>query len=212
MVRAGASCLVRSCSEISVAEGSLTESCLTYLLPTSGRRNPPEIQADSQASDTGRRRARSRRATQNQNQNNRRPNGWWRTMRDIDHAGIRREREPVANSNMQRALAYIHQHYSESIKLESAAAEANMSASHFCRMFKEVRGVGVCGLPQQAACQTRMRNARNDAPTGIHHRVRVRVREPLQFQSELQEALRARRRPSSVPRRVDPVPPAGRLR
>ena len=63
-------------------------------------------------------------------------------MRDIDHAGIRREREPVANSNMQRALAYIHQHYSESIKLESAAAEANMSASHFCRMFKEVRGVG----------------------------------------------------------------------
>ncbi|MDO7905934.1 AraC family transcriptional regulator [Paenibacillus sp. JX-17] len=39
---------------------------------------------------------------------------------------------------LKKALEYIHEHYSEAIKLRDLAAEVNMSEGHFCRFFKHL--------------------------------------------------------------------------
>ncbi len=45
-------------------------------------------------------------------------------------------------TGIQRALSFIHAHYTEPISLEQVAREAAMSESHFCRIFKATVGLG----------------------------------------------------------------------
>lgn len=54
--------------------------------------------------------------------------------------GLEKDRMP--NENLNRALMYLNSNFNESITLEQAAGVANMSASHFCRVFKKTYGIG----------------------------------------------------------------------
>lgn len=54
----------------------------------------------------------------------------------------RREEVPTAHPGIQRALWWIHAHYTEPISMENAAKEAALSPCHFCRLFKGAVGIG----------------------------------------------------------------------
>ena len=54
----------------------------------------------------------------------------------------RREEVPRAHPGIQRALSWIHAHYTEPISMGNAAKEAALSRCHFCRLFKVAVGIG----------------------------------------------------------------------
>lgn len=56
--------------------------------------------------------------------------------------GLSRERAPLATDRgLQRVLLYLQRHFVAGVSLEQAAAEAGMSPSAFCRLFKAETGL-----------------------------------------------------------------------
>ncbi len=66
-----------------------------------------------------------------------------RAIRGVQGAIRSRRTRSVSSSAMKRVLAFVSEHYTESIALTDLARMAAMSRSHFCRVFRGVAGVSL---------------------------------------------------------------------
>jgi len=66
-----------------------------------------------------------------------------RTIRGVQGAIRSRRTRSLSSSAIKRVLAFVGEHYTESIALTDLARMAAMSRSHFCRVFRGVAGVSL---------------------------------------------------------------------